>query len=75
MYELVTKYALLGVRPEAEPSGHLLHLALRPVPGAPHDFASEEAARQWALNNHDEMRHHREFVVLPVHHLVLSDAG
>ncbi len=74
MYRLVTKYTLLGLRPDSETVGHMHNLMLRPIAGTPHDFDTEQAAIDWALGNHDDMRHHREFVVLPVHHMVLSDS-
>jgi hypothetical protein len=73
MYKIVTKYALLGLRDEADSTTHTHHMMLRPIIGAPNHFDTEEAAYEWALGNHDDMRHHKEFVVLPVHHMVLSD--
>ncbi len=72
MYKLVTKYVLLGMRNEVDQLSHP-HLALVPIPNAPQGFQTEQQAHDWALNNHDDMRHHRDFVVLPVHHMVLSD--
>jgi hypothetical protein len=72
MYKIVTKYALLGFRPENDSLGQA-QMILKPIVGTPHDFETEEDAHDWALNNHDDMRHHREFVVLPVHHMVLTD--
>jgi len=74
MYKIVTRYTLLGLRPETDPAHHTLGMVLRPVPGVPHDFPTEQAAFDWALGNHDDLRHHREFVVLPVHHMMLADA-
>lgn len=73
MYKIVTRYILVGFRNETDPVSHAHHMALKPVPGAPHDFAAEQAAFEWALSNHDEMRHYHEFVVLPVHRMVLTD--
>lgn len=73
MYKLVTRYTLVGFRNETDPVTHTHHMALKPIPGVPHDFASEQAAFEWALGNHDDMRHYPEFVVLPVHRMVLSD--
>lgn len=72
MYKLVTKYILVGLRRENDLEGHA-HLMMTPIVGAPHDFDTEEQAHDWAVNNHDELRHHREFIVQPVHHLVLGD--
>lgn len=72
MYQLVTQYALHGLRRESDALGHA-HLMLMPIAGAPHAFETEQQARDWAVENHEELRHHREFVVLPVHHLVLGD--
>jgi hypothetical protein len=68
MYRLVTKYTLLGLRPDNET--HTLVLKL--IPNVPHDFETEQDATDWALSNHDDMRHHPEFVVIPVHHMVLT---
>ena len=73
MYKIVTRYTLVGFRNETDPVNHTHHMILKPVPDAPHDFYSEQAAFEWALANHDDMRHYSEFVVLPVHHMVLSD--
>ncbi len=72
MYRLVTKYTLVGFRQETDSVNNTHHLALKPVPNAPHDFETEQAAIEWALSNRDDMRHHPEFVVLPVHHMVLT---
>jgi hypothetical protein len=72
MYRIVTKYTIVGFRNETDPVNHTHHMALKPVAGAPHDFETEQAAFDWALGNHEDMRHHREFVVLPVHHMVLT---
>ena len=74
MYKIITKYTLLGLRHENDTANHTQSMVLKPVPDAPHDFETEQAAFDWALGNHDDMRHHREFVVLPVHHMVLADA-
>ncbi len=68
MYRLVTKYTLLGFRPDPETHSMLL----KSIPGVPSDFETEQAAFDWALNNHEDMRHYPEFVVLPVHHAVLT---
>jgi hypothetical protein len=73
MYKIVTKYALLGLRHEHDAANHTHNQMLKPIPGAPHDFDTEQAAFDWALGNHDDMRHRLEFVVLPVHHMVLAD--
>ena len=73
MYKIVTKYTLLGLRNENDPITHTHSMVLKPVPDAPYNFESEQAALDWALGNHDDLRHHREFVVLPVHHMVLAD--
>ena len=73
MYKIITKYTLLGLRHENDPTTHTHSMVLKPVSDAPHDFESEQAALDWALGNHDDLRHHREFVVLPVHHMVLAD--
>ena len=72
MYRLVTKYFLLGLRHEGDSLAHP-HMALTPILNAPREFQTEQEAFDWALNNHDDMRHHRDFVVLPVHHMVLTD--
>ncbi|UOQ99799.1 hypothetical protein MUN81_09945 [Hymenobacter sp. 5317J-9] len=72
MYRIVTKYTLVGFRDETDPVNHTHHMALKPLPGVPHDFDTEQAALDWALNNHEDMRRYREFVVLPVHHMVLT---
>ena len=74
MYKIITKYFLLGLRHENDLAGHAHGMLLKPIAGVPHDFETEQAAFDWALSNHDEMRHHREFVVLPVHHTVLIDS-
>ncbi|HEX8329738.1 MAG TPA: hypothetical protein VF629_19535 [Hymenobacter sp.] len=75
MYQLVTQYALFGLRLESDPVSHTPHQMLRPVAGAPPAFDTEADALAWARHNHDELRHHPRFVVLPVHHLVLADAS
>ena len=72
MYKIATKYSLLGLRHENDAVTHTQHLALKPIPGVPQAFDSEQAAFDWALGNHDDMRHYPEFVVLPVHHMVLT---
>jgi hypothetical protein len=68
MYRLATKYTLLGLRHDHDTNS----MMLKPIPGVPQDFHSEIAATDWALSNHNEMRHHPEFVVIPVHHMVLT---
>ncbi|GAB2716734.1 hypothetical protein GCM10011495_33520 [Hymenobacter frigidus] len=74
MYKIITKYTLLGLRHENDLASHTHNMVLKPVPEAPDSFATEQAAFDWALGNHDDLRHHPEFVVLPVHHMVLSDS-
>ena len=46
---------------------------MTPIANAPHDFGTEAEARNWAVNNHDELRYHRKFIVPPVHYLVLAN--
>lgn len=72
MYKIVTKYTLLGLRRETDHSNHV-ELALRPIPGVPAEFNSEQAALDWALSNHDDFRHYPEFIVQAVRHMVLTD--
>ena len=73
MYKIVTKYTLLGLRNENDPVTQSHSMVLKPVQDAPNNFESEQAALDWALGNHDDLHHHLEFVVLPVHHMVLAD--
>lgn len=75
MHQLVTHFALFGLRLENDPVSHAPHQLLRPIAGAPPAFDTEAAALEWARRNHDELRHHPQFVVLPVHRLVMADAG
>ncbi|GAB3578453.1 hypothetical protein [Hymenobacter daeguensis] len=72
MYRIVTKYKLLGLRNEHEAAHQHNHMVLRPIAGVPEAFDTEQAAFDWALGNHDDLRHHPEFVVMPVHHMVLT---
>lgn len=72
MYRIVTKYKLLGLRNEHDADHQHQHMMLRPIAQATEDFETEQAAFDWALANHDDLRHHPEFVVMPVHHMVLT---
>ncbi|GAA3960042.1 hypothetical protein [Hymenobacter antarcticus] len=72
MYRIVTKYSLLGLRNETDPVHQSNYMVLKPISGVPHEFETEQAAFDWALNNHEDIRHYPEFVVLPVHRAVLT---
>ena len=72
MYRLVTKYRILGLRHEHDAANHINQMVLKPVSAAPQEFETEKAATDWAIANHDDMLHHPSFVVMPVHHMVLT---
>lgn len=72
MYRLVTKYRIFGLRHEHDTTNHTNHMVLKPVSAAPQEFETEQTATDWALANHDDMLHHPDFVVMPVHHMVLT---
>ena len=72
MYRLVTKYRILGLRHEHDTTHHINQMVIKPIDAVPQDFETEQAATDWALANHDDLLHHPEFVVMPVHHMVLT---
>jgi hypothetical protein len=69
---LLTKYRVFKLVLEHQPSGHGPTWAFRPLQGEEHhEFDTERAAHEWVADNPDILIRCREFVILPVYHLVL----
>jgi|GEM_PF-3507406 len=71
---LLTKYRIFKLSHEPA-TGHDTHAtawSFRPLVGEEeHEFDTEQQAHEWIADNPEIMIRCREFVIVPVHHLVL----
>ena len=70
---LLTKYRLFKLSFESNVHDHGSMWTYKPIQGEQnHEFDSEKDALEWVHENPEIMIKCREFVILPVYHLVLA---
>ncbi|WP_210518839.1 hypothetical protein [Hymenobacter terricola] len=69
---LLTKFRIFKLTHERTP-GHDTVWSFKPLVGEEnHEFDSEAAAHEWVADNPEIMIRCREFIIVPVYHLVLA---
>jgi hypothetical protein len=70
---LITKFRIFKLLHESVTPGHNPSWEFKPLVGEEnHEFATEAEAHQWVLDNPEIMIRCREFMIVPVYHLVLA---
>jgi len=71
--QLLTKYRIFKLQHESPVPGHSATWTFKSLVGEEsHEFDSEAAAHEWVADNPEIMIRCREFVIVPVYHLVLA---
>jgi hypothetical protein len=71
--QLLTKYRIFKISHESAAAGISPAWSFKPLIGEEnHEFDTEKAAHEWVAENPEIMIRCREFVIVPVYHLVLA---